>query len=232
VPNLFVTFLRKGLALLSLESTCTKTKRASSTAKSCEEVRLSDPMPTSSANSTTAASRVAPREARQHENTPSRSSIPEENSRWRVAIPGTTTAWVADTCVEAPALYPLGLGPPQHHMGHGHGHGMGGGHMRGGTGTVPFRAGDWKCGENGCGTTRPPRRLDQADGRSRRRSRFLVRAKQGSAHERPPPRHYPVRTRELVHSIRRTSNCVLDLQAVSRLPLMGLAHRQHAMQLL
>ncbi|KAI4919468.1 hypothetical protein J4E90_001603 [Alternaria incomplexa] len=32
-----------------------------------------------------AASRVGPREARQHENTPSRSSIPEENSRWRDA---------------------------------------------------------------------------------------------------------------------------------------------------
>jgi len=151
MPNLFVMFLRKGLALLSLESTCTKTRRASSTAKSCEEVRLSDPTPTSSANSTTAASRVGPREARQHENTPPRSSIPEENSRWRVAIPETTTAWVADTCVEAPALCPLGLGPPQHHMGHGHGHGMGGGHMRGGTGAVPFGAGDWKCGENGCG---------------------------------------------------------------------------------
>jgi len=151
MPNLFVMFLSRQVALLSLESTCTRTRRATSTAKSCEEVRLSDPMPTSSANSTTAASRVGPREARQHENTPSRSSIPEENSRWRVAIPETTTAWVADTCVEAPALYPLGLGPPQHHMGHGHGHGMGGGHMRGGTGAVPFRAGDWKCGENGCG---------------------------------------------------------------------------------
>jgi hypothetical protein len=48
------------------------------------------------------------------------------------------------------------MGPPQHMghgHGHGHGHGMGGqGHMgRGGTGVVPFRAGDWKCGENGCG---------------------------------------------------------------------------------
>ena len=48
--------------------------------------------------------------------------------------------------------HPGMMGPPQHHMGgHGHGHGMGGGHMRGGTGVVPFRAGDWKCGENGCG---------------------------------------------------------------------------------
>jgi hypothetical protein len=49
--------------------------------------------------------------------------------------------------------HPGMMGPPQHHMGHGGhgGHGMGGGHMRGGAGAVPFRAGDWKCGENGCG---------------------------------------------------------------------------------
>ena len=43
---------------------------------------------------------------------------------------------------------------PHHHMGHhsghgiGHGRGMGGG---GGGGMVPFRAGDWKCGSEGCG---------------------------------------------------------------------------------
>ncbi|KAF2754837.1 hypothetical protein EJ05DRAFT_135120 [Pseudovirgaria hyperparasitica] len=42
-----------------------------------------------------------------------------------------------------------GMMPPQHHMGHGHGmgHGRGGG---GGSGVVPFRAGDWKCGGEGC----------------------------------------------------------------------------------
>ncbi|KAI4163674.1 MAG: hypothetical protein LQ342_002708 [Letrouitia transgressa] len=44
---------------------------------------------------------------------------------------------------------------PHHHMGHhgshgmGHGRGMGGG--GGGGGMVPFRAGDWKCGSEGCG---------------------------------------------------------------------------------
>ncbi|EKG19008.1 hypothetical protein MPH_03698 [Macrophomina phaseolina MS6] len=51
--------------------------------------------------------------------------------------------------------YPYGyghpgmMGPP-HHMGHGHGMP---GHMRGGNsgGIVPFRAGDWKCGSEGCG---------------------------------------------------------------------------------
>ncbi|KAK8153898.1 ribonuclease H-like domain-containing protein [Phyllosticta citrichinensis] len=51
--------------------------------------------------------------------------------------------------------YPYGyghpgmMGPP-HHMGHGHGMP---GHMRGGNsgGIVPFRAGDWKCGSDGCG---------------------------------------------------------------------------------
>ncbi|CAG7978607.1 unnamed protein product [Penicillium nalgiovense] len=49
-----------------------------------------------------------------------------------------------------------GYGPPSMvppHMGHG-GHGMGGGHSRGmggNGGVVPFRAGDWKCGSEGCG---------------------------------------------------------------------------------
>lgn len=50
-----------------------------------------------------------------------------------------------------------GYGPPQmmaphHHMGHHGGHGMGHGRgMGGGGGMVPFRAGDWKCGSEGCG---------------------------------------------------------------------------------
>lgn len=47
---------------------------------------------------------------------------------------------------------PPAMMPPQQHMGH---HGMGGGHgggrMGGGGGMVPFRAGDWKCGSEGCG---------------------------------------------------------------------------------
>ena len=41
---------------------------------------------------------------------------------------------------------------PHHHMGHHGGHGMS--HSRGmggGGGMVPFRAGDWKCGSEGCG---------------------------------------------------------------------------------
>ena len=41
---------------------------------------------------------------------------------------------------------------PHHHMSHHGGHGMG--HSRGmggGGGMVPFRAGDWKCGSEGCG---------------------------------------------------------------------------------
>ena len=46
-----------------------------------------------------------------------------------------------------------GYGPPHMmshhpHMGH-HGHGMGH-HGRGGAGVVPFRAGDWRCGAEGC----------------------------------------------------------------------------------
>jgi hypothetical protein len=45
---------------------------------------------------------------------------------------------------------PPAMMPPQQHMGH---HGSMGGHgrMGGGSGVVPFRAGDWKCGSEGCG---------------------------------------------------------------------------------
>lgn len=52
-----------------------------------------------------------------------------------------------------PMGYPYGYGPPSmvpQHFGH-VGHGMG--HSRavgGNSGTVPFRAGDWKCGTEGC----------------------------------------------------------------------------------
>ncbi|CAK7242509.1 MAG: Asparagine-rich protein (ARP protein) [Sporothrix thermara] len=60
---------------------------------------------------------------------------------------------------------PQSMMPPQqqhgnhhgNHHGHGHGHGhghMGGGHgggRMGGSGVVPFRAGDWKCGNDACG---------------------------------------------------------------------------------
>jgi hypothetical protein len=49
---------------------------------------------------------------------------------------------------------PPAMMPPQQHMGH-HGGmgggGHGGGRMGGGSGMVPFRAGDWKCGSEGCG---------------------------------------------------------------------------------
>jgi hypothetical protein len=47
---------------------------------------------------------------------------------------------------------PQAMPPPQHHMGghHGH-HGHGHGRMGGGSGVVPFRAGDWKCGNEVCG---------------------------------------------------------------------------------
>ena len=49
-----------------------------------------------------------------------------------------------------PAMMP----PPQHMGHHGGGGGMGGhggGRMGGSGGVVPFRAGDWKCGSEGCG---------------------------------------------------------------------------------
>ncbi|KAF2743209.1 hypothetical protein M011DRAFT_461837 [Sporormia fimetaria CBS 119925] len=41
------------------------------------------------------------------------------------------------------------MGPPPPHMGHGHGHGMGGNMGRSAAG-VPFRAGDWSCGDKTC----------------------------------------------------------------------------------
>ncbi|KAL9018918.1 MAG: hypothetical protein Q9185_003830 [Variospora sp. 1 TL-2023] len=41
--------------------------------------------------------------------------------------------------------------PQHHHMGHHASHGMGHGRGMGGGGMVPFRAGDWKCGSEGCG---------------------------------------------------------------------------------
>ncbi|CAD0054414.1 unnamed protein product [Aureobasidium pullulans] len=45
--------------------------------------------------------------------------------------------------------HPGMMGPPGHHMGHHHMGGGGG--MRGGGSThVPFRAGDWRCGAEGC----------------------------------------------------------------------------------
>ncbi|KAM7202754.1 Ribonuclease H-like domain containing protein [Naviculisporaceae sp. PSN 640] len=47
------------------------------------------------------------------------------------------------------AYGPPAMMPPPPHMGH---HGHGGGHGRmGGSGVVPFRAGDWKCGNEVCG---------------------------------------------------------------------------------
>ncbi|KAK4227093.1 hypothetical protein QBC38DRAFT_509937 [Podospora fimiseda] len=53
--------------------------------------------------------------------------------------------------------YGYGYGPPPmmshgHNMGGHHGHGGGGhGGRMGGSGVVPFRAGDWKCGNEACG---------------------------------------------------------------------------------
>ena len=49
---------------------------------------------------------------------------------------------------------PPAMIPPPQHMGHHGGGGMGGhggGRMGGSGGVVPFRAGDWKCGSEGCG---------------------------------------------------------------------------------
>ncbi|KAF7713999.1 Exonuclease, RNase T/DNA polymerase III domain-containing protein [Penicillium ucsense] len=53
-----------------------------------------------------------------------------------------------------PMGYGYGYGPPNMmppHMSHGHGMGGHGRGMGGNGGVVPFRAGDWKCGSEGCG---------------------------------------------------------------------------------
>ncbi|KAJ5597099.1 hypothetical protein N7450_003557 [Penicillium hetheringtonii] len=53
-----------------------------------------------------------------------------------------------------PMGYGYGYGPPNMmppHMGHGHGMGGHSRGMGGNGGVVPFRAGDWKCGSEGCG---------------------------------------------------------------------------------
>jgi hypothetical protein len=47
---------------------------------------------------------------------------------------------------------PPSMIPPPHHMGHHGGHGLGHSRGMGGNGgVVPFRAGDWRCGSEGCG---------------------------------------------------------------------------------
>ncbi|EEH46626.1 uncharacterized protein PADG_02724 [Paracoccidioides brasiliensis Pb18] len=46
---------------------------------------------------------------------------------------------------------PPSMMPPPHHMGHHVGHGGHSRGMGGNGGVVPFRAGDWKCGAEGCG---------------------------------------------------------------------------------
>ncbi|KZF20190.1 hypothetical protein L228DRAFT_23943 [Xylona heveae TC161] len=46
---------------------------------------------------------------------------------------------------------PSMMAPHHHHHHMGHGHGMGHSRMGGSGGMVPFRAGDWKCGSEGCG---------------------------------------------------------------------------------
>ncbi|KKY23193.1 putative rna binding protein [Phaeomoniella chlamydospora] len=53
-----------------------------------------------------------------------------------------------------PMAFSYGYGPPMmpppHHVGGHHGMGHGHGHGRGHGSVVPFRAGDWKCGQEGC----------------------------------------------------------------------------------
>ncbi|MCJ1316073.1 hypothetical protein MMC15_001393 [Xylographa vitiligo] len=81
------------------------------------------------------------------------SNFQRRTACFRCSYPAVSAAPGGD-----PMGYPsYGYGAPHmmhhpHHMGHHGGHGMG--HSRGmggGGGMVPFRAGDWKCGSEGCG---------------------------------------------------------------------------------
>src|SRR5213083_1546363 len=74
----------------------------------------------------------------------------------------TREAWVAMVVWFLSGPDPIGYGtygygppsmmPPPHHMGHHGNHGMGHSRGMGGNGgVVPFRAGDWRCGSEGCG---------------------------------------------------------------------------------
>ncbi len=77
------------------------------------------------------------------------SNFQRRTACFRCSYPAMSAAPTADAMG-----YGYGYGHPSmmppHHVPHGHG-GMG--HMRGGGtgGVVPFRAGDWKCGSDGCG---------------------------------------------------------------------------------
>lgn len=62
------------------------------------------------------------------------------------AVPGADPMSYPNYAYGPPHL----MGPPHHHIGHHSGHGPMS-HGRGGGGVVPFRAGDWKCGSEGCG---------------------------------------------------------------------------------
>lgn len=78
---------------------------------------------------------------------------------------------------------------PHHHMGHHGGHGMG--HSRGmggGGGVVPFRAGDWKCGSEGCGYHNFAKNVSCLRcGASRAGAAMVADTSFSSPHEAPPP---------------------------------------------
>ncbi|KAI9740508.1 MAG: hypothetical protein M1834_005088 [Cirrosporium novae-zelandiae] len=79
------------------------------------------------------------------------SNFQRRTACFRCSFPAVPTGPAGD-----PMGFGYGYGPPSmmghpHHMGGHHGHGMGHSRGMGGGGIVPFRAGDWKCGSDGCG---------------------------------------------------------------------------------
>ncbi|CAK7567509.1 MAG: Asparagine-rich protein (ARP protein) [Sporothrix epigloea] len=95
------------------------------------------------------------------------SNFQRRTACFRCSFPAVSAGPTGDMSGGGYYYGPQSMMPPQQHHGnhhnhnhghshgHGHGHGhMGGGHnggRMGGGGVVPFRAGDWKCGNDACG---------------------------------------------------------------------------------
>ncbi|CAH0024315.1 unnamed protein product [Clonostachys rhizophaga] len=82
------------------------------------------------------------------------SNFQRRTACFRCSFPAAGSGPQGGADMGGPGSYNYGYGPPAmvpppHHGGH-HGH-MGHGGRMGGSGVVPFRAGDWKCGNEVCG---------------------------------------------------------------------------------
>lgn len=80
------------------------------------------------------------------------SNFQRRTACFRCSYPAVSAGPTGDMGYGGFGYGPPAMMPPPHHGGH-HGHGGHGGHggRMGGSGVVPFRAGDWKCGNELCG---------------------------------------------------------------------------------